>query len=1015
MDSADWAVRAVAALGIGTNIGYVAWRSAGLGHNLWLSVPLLALEVWGLLQLCLLVLQGWTGNHHLPRPRSNTRSIDLVVTCTYHSAEDLERTLVACRAARHLRTVLVAMRPGRNDLESLATSMGARVFVGEGNHADIYWSAAKSLDTDLLGWLEAGQLPLPGFVEYLLPHFDDERVAVAQSGVGLLNKDSLAHVRGGRDEDAFRHQVAFPGQSAHGCAPWHGGASIVRVDALREVDAFAPNDQAALERSLIRLHAAGWKTLYHHDPPLVRDTAPDSLETYLLRRRRRAIESLRVFRTADSPLRRRRMPLRARLHHLALASAFGVGVRQLGLTIVLLATLLTGKLPIGEDVGIWPLVWGPTFVAGVATRHFLARGTMRIGDWTRQGWRTLSADLSALVAITGVYLTPTSFTETRTSGWRSLGKLRLLTLLLVSLEVTLVMRGLTVLWPGLLPRFSTSGRILTIGIGLAATISMIDVIQVSVRRSQRRSQFRLIVDLPVMINDRPARAVDLSPTGIGAVVGNDPTISIGSKVRLDLGLRSATGERLTIPLTAVARSETVTADGRRLGFEFGERSPAARAALIEHCAIAHHESSDSGDEHHLEPMDFDVAHAHPRAMRALSSMAVMLGLGGLFFGPASQAAFAGEAVTVSVCIATSDGTPIAGAVASFYDAQWLSLGETGADGCAVGLAPGTQVSFAVEYDGITNKIVQDTSTNPKIGFATIPVTVALSASTGKPIEGAEALYYAQSWKPVGTTGPDGTATKELLPANLSFAVKYDGITNKIVQDTNTNPKIGFSGLAIAKTEPLEVSTTPAVPSAPQPTPTPLAQAVPTPQVEAVDLTTTPPTATPVPAEEDAATLSSGPAPPQSASSEPPPDAQVVDPATVPEPAAPAPKPGTTGDAPRAVPPAQQQPPPTEPEPAQNSDLGPTIAVELAFEDPGGSGWTCAASSTVLRCENSGATAGFSTGGVPTVRDIGQPALLVGRSGRVGDVAVALAALGLMWIALSLAHRFPRRRRSTPAT
>jgi len=671
----DGMVRAVALTAIAFSASYVFWRAGALGDNLWLSGPLLVLETWGLLQISLLCLQGWTSPQPAPRRSDRTASdgIDLVVTCTYHSPGDLERTLVACRSLRNVRKVLVVMRPGRGELKAIAQSMDVEVLERDGNHVDIYWEAARSLGSQLVGWVEAGQIPLPAFADTLLPHFDDDQVAVVQSAVGLVNKDSLAHVRGGRDEHAFRRSVAFPGQSAHGFAPWHGGGSIVRLDALRSVDGIEPDDQAALERSLVQLHSTGWKSRYHHDPPLVRANAPDSLNMYLLRRRRLAIETLRVFRTPESPLRLNGLSLRARLYHLALANSFGLGLRQLGLLAVLLLTLLTGRVPLGHDTKTWALLWGPTFVAGVAARHLLARGTMNLGDWTREGWRTLGADLSAIGAVIGLHRVSARPGAESSSGWRSLGKLRALTGALLALELALVLRGSTVFWPDILPRFSASGRVLAVGIALTGTLTMIDVLQVSVRRRQRRSDFRLTTELPAKINGLPVRVIDLSPSGMGAIGGP--------------GLLSATGRRLTIRLTATARSEAVTTEGPRFGFEFTAPDATARAALIEYCAIAHHQTGAGGAEHAIAPTHFDVSHSHPRAMRWLSRAAVALGLSGLFFGPASQSAFAAEAVTVSVCLTTSVGDPVGGAVASYYEASWRPLGTTGADGCVVGAVP----------------------------------------------------------------------------------------------------------------------------------------------------------------------------------------------------------------------------------------------------------------------------------------------------------------------------------------
>ena len=170
----------------------------------------------------------------------------------------------------------------------------------------------------------------------------------------------------------------------------------------------------------------------------------------------------------------------------------------------------------------------------------------------------------------------------------------------------------------------------------------------------------------------------------------------------------------------------------RIGMEFSSVSEAARAALIEYCAITHY-VDEAAEIQALAPSQFDVKHSHPRATRAFSLTAVTLGLGAVFFGPASPAAFADIATPATACLATSTGDPLAGAaVSAYYDGSWHDAAKTGDDGCTVADMPPRVTTVAVTYGGIRNTVKQDLGENPMVNFATVPVTVTLTTSTGDP-------------------------------------------------------------------------------------------------------------------------------------------------------------------------------------------------------------------------------------------------------------------------------------------
>ncbi|MEL7155977.1 MAG: hypothetical protein AAFN30_05185, partial [Actinomycetota bacterium] len=335
----DLVVRGATTLALVAGTGYLVWRATNLGPHAWLSIPLFLLEVWGLAQLGLLAQLGWTRRRPLPTASGDAPSpdqpVDAVVTCTFQEPEELERTLIACRSLQYVDRLIVVVRAGRPALAATAERCGVTAIEAEGNHVDQFLTGMAAGRAPLVAWIEAGQVPMPDLVSNCAAVAADPAVAVVQARHGMINGDSLSAMRGGRDEDAFRQEVAYPAQGRRGTAPWIGGGSVVRVEALHSIGELDTGDQAALGRALIRLHRHGWTSRFWGERPLLLDTAPDSLEAYLTLRRRRAIEALRVYATPESPLHTPGLSLAQRLRHVAHGASYLTAVRQLGLTVVL--------------------------------------------------------------------------------------------------------------------------------------------------------------------------------------------------------------------------------------------------------------------------------------------------------------------------------------------------------------------------------------------------------------------------------------------------------------------------------------------------------------------------------------------------------------------------------------------------------------------------------------------------------------------------------------------------------
>ena len=256
---------------------YLLWRSTtlGSGWTLLLSIPWFVAELWAFAQLAALSYKAW----RLPEAPeaeaasiANRAAVDVLISATRADQAEVERSLVGAASLRGRGRIVVVDTLARSEIRAVARSSGAAYVTDSRAAASPGQAVHAHARSELYLWLEAGQVPMPDLLVELAPRFDRESLAVCQSAVGLLNADSLVHLRGGRDEEALLRNVIGPGLDRRGTAPWFGPASLIRRSAVDAAGGFSTDDPAAVERLLVNMHCRGWASAFDAQK-LVRATA----------------------------------------------------------------------------------------------------------------------------------------------------------------------------------------------------------------------------------------------------------------------------------------------------------------------------------------------------------------------------------------------------------------------------------------------------------------------------------------------------------------------------------------------------------------------------------------------------------------------------------------------------------------------------------------------------------------------------------------------------------------------
>jgi hypothetical protein len=131
----------------------------------------------------------------------------------------------------------------------------------------------------------------------------------------------------------------------------------------------------------------------------------------------------------------------------------------------------------------------------------------------------------------------------------------------------------------------------------------------------------------------------------------------------------------------------------------------------------------------------------------------------------------------------------------YYSGAWRTLGST-TNGTALKELLPNNYSFRMTYEYVSLDKSQDISVNSTVGFSTVLCTIRVTNSQNQLVNNAMASYYSgapngASWRQIGNT-VNGVITKELLPVNLSFRVKYGTQQIDKQQNLSTNNIVEFA-------------------------------------------------------------------------------------------------------------------------------------------------------------------------------------------------------------------------------
>jgi cellulose synthase (UDP-forming) len=577
------AIRLTAVAALALSVAYLWWRvTATLGAGLWLSIPVWLLELHATGSLALFVFSLWDLDRQpVPVPVQDTKLKVAVLIATYNEqVEVLLPTGAAAVALQPHHETWVLDDGDRDWVRDLAAELGARYLRRDehsGAKAGNINHALGVIDADVVAVLDADHVVTPGFLTNTLGYFEDPGLAVVQTPQDFYNLDSFEHDRNrswfGRqrrstryNEERLFYRAIQPGKNRWGAAFWCGTNALVRVSALRSIGGVATETVTEDIHTTVRLHRAGWRTVYHNEV-LAYGLAARTAGEYQAQRLRWGIGAMQLLRT-ERPLSGPGLTLPQRIAYASTLFGWFDAWRSLAYVTVPLLVMATGAVPIRAGATTFMAVFGTTFALqrfalGMLSRGYADQRMATLFDLMRMevGLRATSTLLRPR---------PQRFRVTAKEGADQRQRIPAPTLLRALFVVSLVALAWFV-------ATATGNTPLTYTVppsayGAAAwTVLNTVFLAMAIRRMQsdryasdRRTGARLAVDLPCVLDGRPARMVDFSaggalvevplgPRGAGphrlALIWGDRQIVLAAEERVRLTSPSGSNDRIGLQFT----------------------------------------------------------------------------------------------------------------------------------------------------------------------------------------------------------------------------------------------------------------------------------------------------------------------------------------------------------------------------------------------------------------------------------------------------------------------------------
>ncbi|HEY6139278.1 MAG TPA: glycosyltransferase family 2 protein [Thermoanaerobaculia bacterium] len=405
------------------------WFRAGHAGNAPLFVLLSAAVWYGVFR----IVVGWYNVFHIAQPprKRAPAGLRVAIFTTSSPGEPYEmfvRTLAAARAVEYPHTTYLLDDTRDPRFAALAEEMGA-VHVElagiPGAKAGKINAALQRTSEEFILVLDPDHVPFPNFFEPVLGHFENDRVGFVQVAQAYYNQPRSFVARAAAEQTYAFYGPILQGMHGTGTAVAIGANCTFRRGALESIGGHGVGLAEDLVTA-IRLHAAGWQSIYV--PEIVaRGLVPEDLESFLKQQRKWARGVFEVL-FKEYPRAFGRLTLHQKLSYLMIGTYYLVGLTTPVYLLIPALYLWTGVQPAAMFLSEYLRHALPAGVFGVILYLYAQRWLcdperergwhwrgmlLKVGTWSVY----LNGLVLALLGVAVPYI-PTAKSRQRGNFWR---------------------------------------------------------------------------------------------------------------------------------------------------------------------------------------------------------------------------------------------------------------------------------------------------------------------------------------------------------------------------------------------------------------------------------------------------------------------------------------------------------------------------------------------------------------------------------------------------------------------
>lgn len=351
IERGKWA-HSLAVLSMLVTTYYLVWRLGTFNPDAPIfSIVLYSAEVYGFITALMFYFTVWRPTRRQSPPAPPGLSVDVFIPTLNEDSDIIRKTALGCLKMTYPHKTYLLDDGKRPEIKALAKELGCEYLTRQDNKnakAGNLNSAIKVTTGDFIALFDADHVPQPDFLEKILGYFQDEKVAFVQTPQNFYNIDSFQHRATGRkklwSEQALFFSIIQPGKDRWNAAFFCGSCAVLRRKALEGVGGIATETITEDFHTSIKLHAAGWKSVYHNES-LAYGIAPAALLPFQIQRLRWGQGTTQVFRRGN-PLFLKGLTFPQRICYFASSIHYLDGFQKAVFYLTPIITLFAGLYPL---------------------------------------------------------------------------------------------------------------------------------------------------------------------------------------------------------------------------------------------------------------------------------------------------------------------------------------------------------------------------------------------------------------------------------------------------------------------------------------------------------------------------------------------------------------------------------------------------------------------------------------------------------------------------------------------